>query len=126
MLVPSSDVTTEIQAIDPGMSYLSHWSFLHIRRVYYSCGGAQVLPLGQCALGAAGTVNHQLLRASKYHGKDSVIRTGTCRSSYSGSLPGSQQTLTSIQAVDTPGLHQVKVAAGQTHMNLSLIMGIWG
>jgi hypothetical protein len=46
------------------MSYLSHWSFLHIRRVYYSCGGAQVLPLGQCALGAAGTVNHQLLRAS--------------------------------------------------------------
>lgn len=57
-----------------------------------------------------------------YHGKDSVIRTGMCRSSYSGSLHGSQQTLTSIQAVDTPGLHQV--AAGQTHMNLSLMMGV--
>jgi len=37
-------------------------------------------------------------------------------------FPVTQQTLASIQAVDTPGLHQV--AAGQTHMNLSLIMGV--
>ena len=85
-----------------------------------------MLPLGQCALGAAGTVNHQLLRASipRQRFGDShrhvdvpefVLRILTW-------FPVTQQTLASIQAVDTPGLHQV--AAGQTHMNLSLIMGV--
>ena len=120
MLVPSSDVT---RPRDPGMSVICHTGPSYISAAYITH-----VEVRRCCprvnapwvLQARSIISYS---EHLYHGKDStLIRTGMCRSSYSGSLHGSQQILTSIQAVDTPGLHQV--AAGQTHMNLSLIMGV--